>query len=285
MKKLSKKQKIILLIGVSILVVVSLRPTLKTIEMSRVNVNNQITPEDTSIYAQALKDVEITGLKKYANYDENYSAKKGQIRLLFFQDGQFCRDQFKKQCFTKEQFRVLSTDAQDDQVILKSYFNKTKLPSTTIKFMDLNKDNVEDLLMFNGSQNHYRSINFYSAQDNHVLWQISDFIHDDFYGPLMRVKILNQSKKPATIVVYQPENSNKYTFYKSINTKYQVAKPLKDDWKNYWSGTSTWELVTRVVGFWSLLLLSLVFPTLIFIILIILVIKATSKKLSNKAKK
>ena len=284
MKKLSKKQKTILLIGIITLIVFGFRPILEHIEMTKVNVDNQTTSKNVRIYAQALTDIEIHGLKTYANYDENYRAKKGQIRLLFFKDGQLWRDQFKKQCFTKEQFRVLSTQTQDDQLLFKKYFDETESTST-IRFMDLNRDNVDDLLMVQGSQDNFDSINFYSAQENHVLWQISDFIHDDFYRPSMHVKILNQSEQPATIVVYQPEYSNKYFFYKSINKKYQVIQPTGEDWKSYWSGVSTLELAGRGVGFLFVLLSIFVLSVLTSIILLILGIKTIIKKLKVKDKK
>lgn len=283
MNKVLKKQKVFYIIGIIFLIAIGFRPAIKQIEMTKVGTEDRSLPQGHNVYVQALEDIKITGKKTYSNYDENYQVTKGNIVSLYLIKDHFCRATDEKQCFGREQFKILST--QDDQILLKNYLEKNTTASRSIEFTDLNKDGIGDLLIFQGRNGYYRYINFYSAHEDKLLWQITDFIVDDFYGPVLNVKILNQSEKPATIVVYQPENSNKYSFYKSINTKYQVVKPTKDDWKNYWLGTSTWELTTRVVGFWFLLLSIFALSVLIFIILLILVIKATSKKLSNKAKK
>lgn len=290
MKQVTKKQKIILIVGVISIIIFSFRPALEQIEMTKVNLDNQSSSESKDVYVEALTDIEITGQKTYANYDENYKVSKGDVRLLSFKDDQFCRDIFKKQCFSKDQFRILST--QDDQIIFNRYFKQNQSNLSTIKFTDLNQDGINDLIILqkpNSYTNYYNYVNFYSAHNNELLWQITDYITDDFYGPLLHAVITDITKGPATIIIYQPEDRKEYSFYKSLNQEgYKVVKPNHEDWRNYWKTVSMFELFIKAFGLLGTLILGFVLfiiAILICIAILISIIKFVIIKGSNIYKK
>lgn len=304
MKKISKKQKIILIFGIISIIIFGFRPALEQIEMRKVNI---VKPEYIEIYIRSTKDVEIpksiqadSSIITHDGYRPHaINFKKNTINIAGIkQDGSECVSWEWSDCLPKDSYRLLNTD--NDKELIKNVFSENKnLKYNSLEFNDYNQDGIDDVYIKlrchkicdpGEAESYLYSI--YSVSNDRLLW---GFSHNTISGEGQApdIQFFNNNTKFPTIVIFTPGRSllkrSNYDFFKysDSNKEYLLKDPLREDWKNYWQNISTLELSSRVFGFWGLLLLIfllLTLSTLLFIIILVLIVKFCILKTVSRVK-
>jgi len=272
---MKKEQKIIkkiiyialVIILSSILVFVISRPRIIASEMREYKNDSRDKHPSGSLEKKVYYRVAGGSEIKYSNY---YNASSNVDCIVKENDDR---------CLAESQLEILST--QDDQDLLsravqKEYGADFKAGRVYIKYEDINSDGVDDLLVYQAQNpkngTFYQNIFFYSAHDNHVLWQIADQ-YDDFYQPLLDVRTVESATRSPMVVIYNRASSPSYKFYQSINGKYSLIEPDSTDWSNYWKIIPTTTLISKVLGVWGLAAMTVIlFYVLMFLIVTVLIV-------------